>query len=447
MAIVSRTREYYNPTTITIHPSKIAKAPVTLPIPGISYSGIPGICSYICSVIKQVQHGKELSSESNQQLMWNNEDGHQAHSSILRISLALPFAAEFRPGPIQLCRLKIRYYDTIVELLARLAPTIYDLGITAISQFGILDVLSLGDVVPGIRSLSLSFVDDFARQLTGRNDHSSTIRFVSRKNLATRPLSQLSQLRINNYPHDVFDFLASLVRDQLLEYIYIETSTISTLERLDICAIGLRVRSFSLACIGNIHTPEEPAKEVISKVLSESAACIEYLRISVSLQYGVKLAPEPDLLLLPNLRSLSLRVPISLDRLTTVVAQMPHLRILKAPYISTTSIPRGAPQSIEDLWHQLRRSRLPAISSSIERVTFGFWDYQYNTRLLCCLILAFIARVPSVLTLVHDQGFTPTLKWTLHCLVMLAESFGGLFGQIPDHMHNLVITDHQGIIS
>ncbi|KAJ1785060.1 hypothetical protein LPJ59_006224 [Coemansia sp. RSA 2399] len=345
---------------------------------------------------------------------------------------------------VHIGRLKVRYHDALVSLLAQLSPALYDLGISDISQSGILDVLCLGAVVPGVKSLSLGFADNIARWWTAeRNDHDSAMQLAAHSSFTAKPLTKLSQLRVKNYPHNMSSCLAFLVRGQSLDYVYIETSRISTIERLDVSAIGLRIRSFSLACIGNVHTSEERAEKVISKVLSESSACFEYLRISVSLQHGVKFTPNPDLLLLPSLRSLTLRVPISLDRVAAVVAQIPRLRMLKAPYISTTTVAPDAPHTIEALWASLHQRSLPVISTSLEQVTLGFWDYQYNTRQLCCLILGFVARIPSILTLVHDPGFAPTLKWTKDCLVVLADSLGGLFGQIPDHMHDLVIADHQ----
>ncbi|KAJ2558160.1 hypothetical protein EV175_000922, partial [Coemansia sp. RSA 1933] len=165
LAIVTSTFKYNTnrPTSILIHPSKLAKDPIVLPIHGAGFSGIPGICNYIWGVNNHAQLDNELPFEGGQLLALNNELGHPAHSSIQRVSLGFAIATELDPTmAIQLSRLKIRYYDALVGLLSQLSPALYDLGITDIPQSGISDILYLGHVVPGIKSLCLGFADNGA---------------------------------------------------------------------------------------------------------------------------------------------------------------------------------------------------------------------------------------------------------------------------------------------
>ncbi|KAJ2512890.1 hypothetical protein GGI11_004590 [Coemansia sp. RSA 2049] len=462
---------------VVTHSTKLARnCPPMLSVPDIGYSGLNGLCTFIFSVIKRMQYNNDASlpSGSSQLLAWNNEDGHPAQNGISRVSLGFPpsqysfppFVVTSFQQPrrnIQLSRLKIRYYDMLVDLVAQLSPSLYDLGISDIPQVGILDVLCLGELVPELKSLSLEFAGGNAHfpRPAEQNIVNSAMNLISPYQEAAglvevRPLYRLCQLRVKNYPHDIMDCLFSLARGQHLDHIHIETPSISTVRKLDFGMSCLRARSFSLACIGNVHTSDEDARALISTVLSESSSsCMEYLRISLSLQNAVRLEPGPlssprPPVLLSSLRSLSLRAPISLEHLTTIISQMPRLRTVKAPYISTaaTISSPDTPQTIEELWKQLRQNNRSAIiSTSIERMTLGFWDHQQSSRQLCCQILAFVARIPSILSLVHtDEGFAPTLRWTTDCLIMLADSIGGLFGRIPNHMRDLVISNNLGAV-
>ncbi|KAI9501753.1 hypothetical protein GGI25_004334 [Coemansia spiralis] len=430
-----------------------------------SYEGINGLCTYLRNNTIAMQSASQSDAPAADhmaatsgfckeylndcRILFDAQNaGPRADGAIVQLRVDI---ADHLPA-MQLHTLRVRYTDvagaSLVELVRATSLVLEDLSLFDVPTAGVPAVLTLGDFAGGVRfarlqSLSLSFVD------SNNNRHRSQAGYFARvPKRHSLMFGKLRHLRVRNYPYDVTECLARFAADRHLDHVYVETSVIATLEELDLQLIRLSVRSLSVLCIGNMHMSERNAEAVLARLLIAKSN-MHKLHIAMSLQYPVHIGGPVGC---RSLRTLSLHVPIHLDQVAAMLPELPCLRILRIPYVSTAVVPQDDPRSIEELWTRLRHTRMPCVSASVELVDLGFWDYRQNTHVLCVQILYFLARIPSILTVAHDPGFAPTLRRSADYLVLLQDNLHSMTKReavdcVLGQFRDLVITDHRKNIS
>ncbi|KAJ2877470.1 hypothetical protein IWW38_006568, partial [Coemansia aciculifera] len=253
---------------------------------------------------------------------------------------------------------------------------------------------------PCLKRLALVFGDTstspptVADASTGDLDEEST-RMVAAGTAGQFP--SLSSLSVRHCPFDVRRCLSviGMTKEDSRRLAQFEVhgskSDILTLPaaRSSASWIGSSSRSVTLACVGLARHSADRAEKFITNALTSSTSLTESLSLTVISSRPINFHITPCL---SGLRSLELRVPMSLASAETLMLQMPRLLRLCLPYIATEVdlLPCNRPTG-------------RVLSRSVQLLAMGFWDCRQDLCAMSMAVVNFVAAIPSLLTLIHDS--------------------------------------------
>ncbi|KAI8320117.1 hypothetical protein GQ54DRAFT_312949 [Martensiomyces pterosporus] len=347
----------------------------------------------------------------------------------------------FSPG---LTTLSIRCFSRgAMQLPHILSDSLVELCLTDISQTQVWDILFMTSSssqlarFPNLRCLDLDFAPEPAHTNgdwglpMGAAIGGQWIAPLSPSSpspgAAQLAFSRLQRLYIREYTYNISDFLA-FFPCHTINRVLVECSGRGILS-LDLEAFKQLQRA-DVSCAGLVRFGHDRAEKFAHQLLSATSS-VRKLRLTIMTQPPLELPAKVGCV---NLRLLELRSPVALESIAPLLDQMPHLWKLCLPYVTTGLPSSGRPESFDSLRADVAAQQGP-ISTSVQKIIMGFWDYKQCTRALCCQILAFLVRIPSLLTLVHDTEFAKALQTTISTL-----HFYNI--EPPSHLQTMAIWNH-----
>ncbi|KAJ2611803.1 Diphthamide biosynthesis protein 2 [Coemansia sp. RSA 1365] len=269
-----------------------------------------------------------------------------------------------------------------------------------------------------LRSLNLQFSENTA------SPHTQSIVDVLESRAKNFP--HLRKLIVRNPPVDVRTVIGAFYRRKAhssLRQFEVECSValVGNIMALDFGRHVDGAESVAVGCVGLGQLPPERADRMAKQMLGSLAHGLRSMRLTIAAQLPVRLGSV--VMQCSQLRSLELRMPVTLADVSAVVHQLPCLWRLKAPYIATANLPSDEVRSLDRFYTLMTagpsQKLMKPISRSLEIVHVGFWDYRHSARALCCHLLHFIVRLPTLRTLVHDAQSAIALQSAVDALALI----------------------------
>ncbi|KAJ1939250.1 hypothetical protein FBU59_004185 [Linderina macrospora] len=213
----------------------------------------------------------------------------------------------------------------------------------------------------------------------------------------------LQKLLIRRYPFSIREYLVAFPCDQLASFM-LEGSGRGM---LSVDASQFRtLREAHIASLGIFRYGEDRAEKFLQNVLGVPSpmrklkvTLISHSNIRIPRQFGCEL-----------LQSLDLRVPVRLSAVETAIRNLRHLWRINIPYTKTDV--QDPVDSIELLRVRMRQQLQGPVfvSTSVQQLELGFWDYKQPTTSLCYHVLMFISRIPSLLIIITESNFATSLR-------------------------------------
>ncbi|KAJ2831971.1 hypothetical protein GGI24_001403 [Coemansia furcata] len=312
--------------------------------------------------------------------------------------------------------------SSTLNLLSRFSDSLTAIRLCDIAPalaWDVMAVLGTPGAFVGLKSLALEFSDTSTSPSTA----------VAESGPITPPASLplLQSLVIRHCPFDVRLCLAALVpTTHRLSCVEIHGSKSDVLMLPEMRGLLPKARCVVLACVGMARPPVDRAERFVSAALTGSSALTRAESLSLT---AIAARPVGSIgngapIACVRLHTLELRVPLCLAAAESLLRQLPCLRRLCLPYVATESALLHAPSVVA-----AARGGGRVLSRSLQLLSMGFWDCRQDLRALSYAVLAFVADIPSLLTLVHDTHVAAAVR-------RLIDS------NAVDHLRNLVITDH-----
>ncbi|KAJ2836033.1 hypothetical protein FBU31_001471 [Coemansia sp. 'formosensis'] len=340
------------------------------------------------------------------------------------VSMRLMNRSSFCPPQLALTDIAIRCAaPSALNLLSSFSDSLTAIRLCDIAPalaWDVMAVLGTLGAFAGLKSLALEFSDTSTSPSTA----------VAESGPITPPASLplLQSLVIRHCPFDVRLCLAALVpTTHRLSCVEIHGSKSDVLMLPEMRGLLPKARCVVLACVGMARPPVDRAERFVSAALTGSSALTRAESLSLT---AIAARPMGSIgngapIACVRLHTLELRVPLRLGAAESLLRQLPCLRRLCLPYVATESALLHASAGVV----AATRGGGRVLSRSLQLLSMGFWDCRQDLRALSYAVLAFVADIPSLLTLVHDTHVAAAVR-------RLIDS------NAADHLRNLVITDH-----
>ncbi|KAJ2721035.1 hypothetical protein GGI07_004225 [Coemansia sp. Benny D115] len=245
----------------------------------------------------------------------------------------------------------------------------------------------------------------------------------------------LCSLSFKNPPPRGYSYLEALPLSQL-KHLHVEVSW-RTAHLLSLNSHAIASADVHIACVGpSAKIGRSAASHLLQQALAVSARSAK-LRLSMNIQQPLTWAQAIDDMsqLHSFLRVLELHTPVNLWCILPLLRLMPSLWKLSTPYVCTSQSsfalqPAAAPT---------QPNPNPQATTRLRLLSMGFSNYQQSTAALCQGLLEFVARVPSLMTLLHTPGFCRELRAASKLFALRNPA------SLP-HLRSLVIADHSGTL-
>ncbi|KAJ2354852.1 hypothetical protein GGF43_003024 [Coemansia sp. RSA 2618] len=384
--------------------------------------GMHAACALVLRARQQDTIGRAQERMSAERHARGSIQGHalvQGHGAIRRPSVGhrSRLAGAFK---VQLPHMHVRdmavgWSAHALALIVRAAATLEHLRVIDIPRARARDVLHLANFVfPAVRTLVLQFAEGSGNAVSD----ASVLRGGISKGAG---FPRLQRLRVCDVPFDVRECVLALGRraSRIEVEVSAELAGAARLHAWD--ARGLCATTVDVACVGPACIGAERAARLVRQIVRTTPAQTQHLRVGVRAEHALaRSALDRVPLRCTELQTLDLRVPVRLADCATLMARLPQLWSLRVPSVCTDEMPPGEVRSLDKLYAVLgaRGAPLP-ISTSLQRMHVGFWDYRQPARTLCCHVIHFAAALPNLMQVSTEPQFALALRSAVDGLHMM----------------------------
>ncbi|KAJ1856850.1 hypothetical protein GGH12_002736 [Coemansia sp. RSA 1822] len=288
--------------------------------------------------------------------------------------------------------------------IARAAATLEHLRVIDIPHGRARDVLRLSSIgFPNVQTLALQFANTAGGEWSPRDE---------RRRITAGGFPRLKRLRLCDIPFDLRECVAALGGSAAARVeIEVGSELVSAARLLSWDARSLKATSLDVTCVGAAHIPVDRASKLVRQVFRTAPEQLQHLRMAVrTVQPLPRTVLDRVSLQCAALETLDLRVPIRLVDCVAVVRCLPRLWNLRLPYVCTEELPESEARCLDRLYTEVGAHSPAPISTSLQRVHVGFWDYRQTTRALCCHVIYFLNSLPNVMAVSTEVQFAHALQ-------------------------------------